>query len=81
MSLITPDFSYDCALVRMIDGDSFHADLSRDVGFNCRPIWRWRLRVAGIDCPEKTGATRDRGLAARQFTEEWLAAEPVVAQS
>ena len=81
MSIIVPDFTYDCALERMIDGDTFVASLSRDVGFNCRPTWRWRLRVSGIDCPEMRGAARVLGQAAREFTEAWLAAEPVAAQT
>lgn len=65
----------------MIDGDTFVANLSRDVGFNCRPTWRWRLRVSGIDCPEMRGATRALGQAAREFSEAWLSAEPVAAET
>lgn len=81
MTLITPDFTYDCAPVRIIDGDTIEADLSRDIGFRCRPSWRWRLRIEGIDCPEMRGVNRPLGMAARSFTEQWLAAEPVAAQT
>ena len=66
---------------RRIDGDTFVANLSRDVGFNCRPTWRWRLRVSGIDCPEMRGASRVLGQAAREFAEAWLTAEPVAAET
>lgn len=79
MTLITPDFSYDCAVVRVVDGDTFDADLSRDVGFRCRPVWRWRLRLLGVNCPEISGPTRPAGLAASDFARQWLAAQPTIA--
>lgn len=81
MTLIIPDYTYDCAVLRCIDGDTIDTELSRDIGFRCRPTWRQRLRLDGIDCPEMTGATRALGMAARQFTEQWLAAEPTVAET
>lgn len=81
MTLVTPRFLYDCSVVRCIDGDTIDADLSVDIGFRCRPSWRWRLRLDGIDCPEMTGLTRALGMAARLYTEQWLAVEPTVVET
>lgn len=81
MTLIIPDYTYDCAILRCIDGDTIDTELSRDIGFRCRPTWRQRLRIVGIDCPEMTGATRALGMAARLYTEQWLAYEPVIAET
>ena len=37
MTLIVPDYTYDCRILRVIDGDTIHVELSRDIGFRCRP--------------------------------------------
>ena len=52
-----------------------------DIGFRCRSSWRWRLRIEGIDCPEMTGATRALGMAAKFYAEQWLTAEPTLAET
>lgn len=55
-------------VTRVIDGDTFECEV--DLGFH---ISHWiRVRLMGIDCPEKTGSTRDRGFAAALFTCSWL---------
>lgn len=81
MTLIIPDYTYDCRIVRVIDGDTYVAELSRDIGFRCRPTWRQTLRPIGIDCPEMKGATKVLATAARAYAEQWLAAEALVAET
>ena len=54
---------------RIIDGDTFEAHIK---------IWQQiavveRVRLLGIDAPEITGPTKTAGLAAKKFTEAWLA--------
>lgn len=79
--IIKPDFRYDCQLLAVTDGDTFVANLAKDVGFNCVMSWKWRIRVAGINCPEKTGPTKEAGLTARAFTFDWLYAEPFAVET
>lgn len=81
MTLIAPDYTYDCRIVRVIDGDTFDAELSRDIGFRCRPTWRQILRPIGINCPEMTGASKALGVAARAYAEQWLAAEALTVET
>src|SRR5262245_48285092 len=54
--------------IRVIDGDTFVARLR---------VWQemsatMRVRVLGVDTPELKGKTREAGLAAKKFTEQWL---------
>ena len=79
--IITPDYRYDLQVVRVIDGDTIDAILTRDIGFRHVATWRQRLRLLGVDCPEVTGTTRAAGLAATAFTRDWLAAEPCAAET
>jgi endonuclease YncB( thermonuclease family) len=57
-------FLYEAVITRPVDGDSIYVDL--DMGRN---IWakNVELRLAGINAPEKKGATLDAGLAAEAF--------------
>lgn len=58
-------YEYGARVVRVIDGDSFHADI--DLGFK---MWlRQTVRVAGIDAPEKG---KPGGAEARKFLEGLL---------
>ena len=62
------------AVVRVIDGDTFHV-------FNLLPPGYVPIRLKGVDTPEfsrKKGVPDEPGAAdARQFTARWLAAGPV----
>jgi len=55
--------------VKVIDGDTFEADVRVWIGLTQRE----RVRVLGVDTPERKGATLEAGNAARAFTAEWLA--------
>lgn len=79
--IIAPDYRYDLQVVRVIDGDTIDAILTRDIGFRHVATWRQRLRIAGIDCPEVSGTTRAAGVAATAFTRDWLAATPCAAET
>lgn len=54
--------------VRTIDGDTFTADIRVWLGQTNRET----VRVLGVDTPERKGATREAGDAARAFTVRWL---------
>ncbi len=78
---LAPDYRYELdRVVRVVDGDTVEVVLGRDVGFRCRPTWRVRLRMEGIDCPERRGTPADQARAhlAAQFTEAWLASGPAI---
>ena len=59
------DYTYDCFLVRVVDGDTVYLDV--DLGFHIRATLDFRL--AGLNCPEIDGPTRPAGLAAKTETE------------
>lgn len=64
-----PDiWAYRARLVRVIDGDTL--DLVIDAGF--RSTREERVRLLGVNTPEVKGATRQAGVAARTFVEDWL---------
>lgn len=56
-------------VVRVIDGDTFVADV--DLGYHVTMTESFRL--LGIDTPERHGATKDAGEAARLFSLQWFA--------
>ncbi len=69
--------------IRVLDGDT--ADLELDLGFGMRlaqtPDKRNRFRLYGVDCPETNRAeTREAGLAAKAYTNAWMADAEVGAE-
>jgi endonuclease YncB( thermonuclease family) len=82
MTLLLPDYRYDLSeVIRVKDGDTFVARVSRDAGFYLTNHWTLEIRVADIDCPEMKIATRAAAIAARDFTATWLAAEPCLIET
>lgn len=61
-------YNYKCKLIRVIDGDTIHADV--DLGFH---TWRKvNLRLADIDAPEirtKDEEEKDKGLKSAHLLE------------
>ena len=57
----------------VVDGDTFDAELDVWLGL----VAVERVRVLGINAPELKGATKEAGLAAKQFTADWLARGPI----
>lgn len=58
-----------CELHRVIDGDT--VVLQIDMGFHCLTLQK--VRLLGIDTPEIRGEERTKGLAAKEFVENWFA--------
>lgn len=56
-------YRYRATVREWIDGDTFKADV--DLG--CRVHWFGSVRCTGYNAPEKTGATREAGLASLEF--------------
>jgi len=61
-------YNYNAIVIRVIDGDTFDADV--DLGFHT--ISRQRFRVAGYSAPEIKGTEREIGLIAKAKLEELL---------
>ena len=57
-------YHYRAKVTNVVDGDTIdlHIELGFDVGFDLR------VRLYGVDTPEKVGATKAAGLAATAFT-------------
>ena len=67
-------YFYEAKVDRVIDGDT--VDLVIDLGFDIS--YTARVRLHGVDTPElrtKDLAEKDRGLAAKAFTYDWLASK------
>lgn len=58
---------------RVIDGDTLEIALAIWHGLTVQE----RVRVVGVNTPERTGPTRASGEAAKAFTEAWAARGPV----
>ncbi|MBI3937156.1 MAG: thermonuclease family protein [Betaproteobacteria bacterium] len=63
--------------VRTIDGDSFIARLKIWHGLEVTE----RIRLLGVDTPERKGPTMAQALQARAFTDRWLGQEPFEVRS
>lgn len=61
-------YVYNIRVMRVIDGDTVEAEI--DLGFNI--TYKAHIRVAGVNCPEIHGKDRDKGRAAKDFTDHWL---------
>lgn len=72
---------YTGTVTRVVDGDTIDCQVSVevDVGFGVSATFRaaHRVRLAGINCPEVHGASRDRGLDAAAFTRDRLLGKEV----
>ncbi len=59
---------YRAKLERVVDGDTI--DITLDAGLH---VYRTeRLRLLGVNTPERRGATLAAGKAAREYVTEWL---------
>lgn len=67
-AVLIDQFVRRATVVRVIDGDTFIADV--DLGYHVTMTESFRL--LGVDTPERHGATKDAGEAARLFTALWL---------
>lgn len=61
---LEPSYTYRAKLNRVVDGDTVWLDV--DLGFHVTMAMNFRL--AGINCPEVVGATKEAGLAAKAET-------------
>ena len=63
---------YNFKLLKIVDGDT--QDLLFDLGFGV--LKKGRIRLLGVDTPEKVGKTKPAGVKATQFTTEWYRKHP-----
>ena len=68
MSAVPAIWAYRARPVKVIDGDTL--DVALDAGF--RNFREERLRLLGLNTPERKGETRKAGDAARLFVVDWL---------
>ena len=72
---------YTGVVTRVVDGDTIDCDVSSpvDLPFGVRGVFTTphRFRLAGVNCPELHGASREAGRAAAAFTEHHLAGKSV----
>lgn len=61
-------------VVRVVDGDTFVAEVTRDLGFNGKATFTQRMRLGGINCPPLHG---EGGAAAAKAAEELMMGHPV----
>lgn len=64
-----PRYIYDCEVLRVVDGDT--VDLRIDLGLSISSVQR--VRLYGINAPEKRGKTRDAGNAATDHLKQLIA--------
>lgn len=69
--MLTPEYRYRAFLTKIVDGDTIYARV--DLGFDTYRVME--IRLYGIDTPEKRGPTKDAGLAAKKYVEDWFLTE------
>lgn len=72
--VLVEDYVRNATVLRVIDGDT--VELLVDLGFSV--CISQKIRLMGVDCPEKFGATRAAGMAAKAATTKWLAEAKVI---
>lgn len=70
-------YHYRASVVHVVDGDTIevHIMLGFDVAFDLR------VRLYGVNTPEKTGATKVAGLAATKFTKDAVLGKDVTIET
>ena len=70
-------YEYKAMITNVVDGDTFDMDI--DLGFNIHI--HERVRLLGIDTPEKFGKEKELGLAVKQYAVDCFLNEEVVIKS
>ena len=70
-----PAFLYRANVVNIVDGDTIDVDI--DLGFYIL-IRNQRIRLVGIDAPEKRGDAREEGKAATAFLENLIVGKSII---
>lgn len=70
-------YVYHARVARVVDGDTFDADV--DLGFGLKSFMRLRLR--GVDSPEPRGASRPEGLEATAYARLALEGKDVLIET
>jgi len=71
MSVKLNPWIYNAEVKKVVDGDTF--DIIIDLGFDT--LRKGRVRLYGVNAPEsrtKDVAEKQKGLAAKEFTDQWL---------
>lgn len=67
-----PDYRYVVdQVLEVVDGDTI--EVSLDLGFNI--TYKVRVRILGVDTPEKVGDQKAYGLAVKDWSKRWVAAQ------
>jgi micrococcal nuclease len=69
---LKPVYEYAAEVIRVIDGDTVEVFIEKDVGFDVVVRFKKQVRMAGIDAPEKSGATAAAGLASKALVQSLL---------
>lgn len=67
--MIIPPYMFLIRQFRVVDGDSIKMEI--DLGFHMRADVD--VRLMGIDAPERTGESRDAGVAVTEVVRKWMA--------
>ena len=70
-------FEYKAVITNIVDGDTFDMDI--DLGFHIHI--HERVRLLGVDTPEKFGKEKQLGLTVKQFAEKSFLNKKVIIQS
>lgn len=70
-------YEYAARVVNVVDGDT--VDAAVNLGFDV--VFNVRFRLYGVNTPEKTGASKEKGLAAKAFAENWLKDRPITVKT
>lgn len=68
-------WKYEAQIIRVVDGDTIVCDIDQGMNHWSRNQY---VRLAGINAPEKTGATKEAGLAAADYLNGLLPDPPAV---
>lgn len=65
-----PDYRYILLeVIKFIDADTIKVRIGKDVGFNTFITWVIKIRLTGINCPEKGSPEHIKSL---QFVKDWF---------
>lgn len=70
-------FEYSAVVTNVVDGDTMDLDL--DLGLSVHLLAR--VRLYGVNTPEKSGASKMKGLEAKAFAETWLKNRPITVKT
>lgn len=74
-------YVYHARILKVTDGDTVDCLMTKDVGLDASASIKMKLRLYGIDAPEKSGESKPEGMAAKDALTDLILGKDAVIET